>query len=217
MRKLVIAAWAVLGSVLLAVPAAADSPVSLPPLAPGEVLLEVNAFGVARSPATSATLTARISRNAASEEEVRSNVAAAVAQITAAARAAGVPAADIVASPVSTDRSLGSDFYNSADMDLNAVDSMDHGAGQTYYASSGVTIALRSPAAAAALRRTVAAIDGVEVESSTTTARRGGPHAAKRSATPAPTRKPMPPRWGCGSPAYCASPSGPASTRCRWR
>lgn len=162
MRKLVIAAWAVLCSVLIAVPAAADSPATLPPLAPGEVLLEVSAYGVARSPATSAIFTAQIRANAASEEEARRNVTSAVAQITTAARAAGATAADIVAGPVSSDRSF-VDLYNTIDVDMNSAASTDE-ARVAHYAHSTVTITLRNPAAAPALRGTLSAIDGVDVE-----------------------------------------------------
>ena len=57
MRKLLVAGF-VAASSLMMTAAAGHGPVTLPPLAPGEVLLEVNAVGIVATPATSATLTA---------------------------------------------------------------------------------------------------------------------------------------------------------------
>ncbi|MEA3041376.1 MAG: hypothetical protein QOC65_865, partial [Sphingomonadales bacterium] len=89
MRKLIVAAWLAASSLLIAVPAAADSPFSLPPLAPGEVLLEINAVGISQAPASSATISVVISAEEASEAAARRAAATAVQRVTAAARAAG--------------------------------------------------------------------------------------------------------------------------------
>jgi uncharacterized protein YggE len=163
MRTLVIAVWAVLCSLLAAVPAVADSPATLPPLAPGEVLLEVSALGVSRTPATSAVLTLRINSTASTREEARRNAAAAAARVVTAARAAGVAAADIEQAPVTED-SLGMDVYNTAltlDPEGNVVDELP----PSFTATSAVTVVLRNPAGAAPLASRLRAIEGVQLDS----------------------------------------------------
>ena len=77
------------------VPAAAQ-PVSTAPLAPGEILLEVNATGIARTRASQATISATIRSSAASQDEAEALNRDKAARISAAAHAAGVAAADIV-------------------------------------------------------------------------------------------------------------------------
>jgi uncharacterized protein YggE len=159
MRKFMNAASPVLCSLFAAVPATADSPASLPPLAPGEVLLEISAYGVARPPATSATFTARSSADAESDEEARRTVADRIARVTTAARGAGVAAGDILAGPVETDRSYGALYANS--MDMNVTDGFDSGT-PSYSASATVTFVSRTPSAAPGLARSLSAIEGVE-------------------------------------------------------
>ncbi|HEX9932773.1 MAG TPA: SIMPL domain-containing protein [Allosphingosinicella sp.] len=158
MRKLIVAAWLTATSLLVAVPAAADSPVTLPPLAAGEVLLETNAIGIATSPATSARLTIAVSVEGATEAEARRAAAAAVQRVTAAARAAGVAASDIDASAVE----VSSDPYLD-DMMMNAAmeANLTTDASEVHTASATVTIRMRSAAATPALHRTLEAIDNV--------------------------------------------------------
>jgi len=158
MRKSVILAWATATALFAGVPAAADSPAVLPPLAPGEVLLETSGLGIVRTPATSATLIANISVEAASEAEARRMAAAALERVVAAARAAGAAAADIERGEIEVSRAPGYGGMNIVDTDMmNAADFMD--SGETHYASAAVTIRLRSPAGAAALERTIDSIE----------------------------------------------------------
>jgi uncharacterized protein YggE len=168
MRKLVVAAWLGLSSIVAAVPAA--SQVSLPPLAAGEVLLEVSAVGTVRSPATSASIGLAVSAEGASEAEARRNFDATLARVNAAARAAGVAAADIHAAQPT----FGSDPYgmvgNSFDFrDFNVADA-EAAANSTvaeaerFYGHAQVAIRLRNPAAAPALHRRLAEIGNVTVE-----------------------------------------------------
>lgn len=162
MRKLVIAAWVIVASFAASVPAVADSPVSLPPVAAGEVLAEVNAVGIVRSPATSATFTAMISVQRATEAETRRAADEAVRRITAAARAAGAAAADIESSDIRVESDL-TDVYNMAvDMAVeNALGDSPEGSSESYHGSGSVTIQLRNAANGPALQRALRAIDGV--------------------------------------------------------
>jgi uncharacterized protein len=164
MRKSVIAAWAVLCSLAAAVPASADSPVSLPPLAPGEVLLEVNAVGVVRTPATSAVVTANVSAMGTTEEEARRSAQATAARVAAAARAAGVAPGDIAAGEISVDQTLSTDIYA---MNASYEANLAEAAPETHYASAAVVITVRSAAAVTvpALVRTLSAIEHVEAGS----------------------------------------------------
>jgi hypothetical protein len=158
MRKSVVAVWLALSSVVAAVPAAADSPISLPPLAPGEVLLEVGAIGVATSPATSATLTVTIMVEGETEEQARRLADAALARVVAAARAAGVAAADIDSSAADAS-TMSTDLYNAT----YAMGDNGLGATSMSYANAGAVIQMRNPAALPALRRTLSGIEHVSV------------------------------------------------------
>jgi uncharacterized protein YggE len=166
MRKSVILAWATATALFAGVPAAADSPVSLPPLAPGEVLLETSGVGIARTPATSATLTASISVEAETEAEARRKANDVIQRVTAAARAAGVAPADIRIGEVELARNpygYSADL-NASDMTMNTLESMEAPA-ESQYASASVTIHLRTAAAAPGLER---AIDAIEHASAAT-------------------------------------------------
>ena len=165
MRKLVVAAWVAASSLLFAVPASADGPVSLPPLAPGEVLLEVNAAGIVRSPATSATLTATIAVECPTEEEARRLLEEVTQRVTAAARTAGVAAADIDASPPEVSRTVGTDFYG----DMNTIYTTDvvtnayNPDASSAYGSRTVVIQVRNARGVPALRQALNDIENVSV------------------------------------------------------
>lgn len=166
MRKIVVAGWLAASSLVLAVPAAADSPVTLAPLAPGEVLLEVSGVGIARTPATSATITASVSASGETEAEARRNAATALQRISAAARAAGVAAADIEAGTVQVSHDPYADYsgamYENTVSDLNASDSMMNMASASEHrAAASVAIRLRSAAAAGPLQRSLASLENV--------------------------------------------------------
>lgn len=158
MRKLVVAIWLAASSIAVAVPAAADSPVSLPPLAPGEVLLEVNAVGVATTPATSATITVHVSAEGESEEVARRGATAAVARVTAAARA-GIAASDIETREVGL-QAMYDTAYNSMEVDvMNAADSAAFVS--SHMASSAIVVRTRNIARVAALVETLSALERV--------------------------------------------------------
>ena len=161
MRKLIAAAWLAATSLLIAVPASADSPVTLPPLAPGEVLLETNAIGITTSPATSARISLTVSAEAASEADARRAAATAIQRVTAAARAAGVPAADIDASDINVSAAM-SDMYNMT-MDPTEMNAMEaSGMENAHYASATVVIRMRNAGATPALHRSLNAIENVD-------------------------------------------------------
>jgi uncharacterized protein YggE len=84
-------------AILAALPAAAQaaSPVSLPRLAPGEVLLETDGYAVVQTPATSATITTTLYGRGATQAEAVRALQAEVEAFTAAAREAGAGASDI--------------------------------------------------------------------------------------------------------------------------
>jgi hypothetical protein len=73
----------------------AASPVRLPPLAPGEMLLEVDGIAAAFTPAASARFTVYVYGDGASEEEARRSLDAEVRRVTGIARAAGAAPADV--------------------------------------------------------------------------------------------------------------------------
>jgi uncharacterized protein YggE len=79
---------------------AAQSPVSTQPLAPGEVLLEVDALGTVTTRADTATLLVRVEASAAIETEARRATESAADRIVAAASSAGVAASDISRHPI---------------------------------------------------------------------------------------------------------------------
>ena len=160
MRKIVVAAWLAVTAMVAAVPAA--SQISLPPLAPGEVLVEVSGIGVALTPATSAVLNVPVSASADTEAEARRTIEAAVRRVTAAARAAGVAPGDIDAGTIM----MGDDPYlmttNGTDMLLNAADSMaDAAMSGTHYGITTIVIRMRDPRAAAGLQSSAGDIENV--------------------------------------------------------
>ena len=95
MRRLILAAFVALTSTVGAQPAVSSSPVTLPPLAPGEVLLEVGATGTSVRPADRARLVVTGSGRAATAAEARAAADAEIRAATQAARAAGIAADDI--------------------------------------------------------------------------------------------------------------------------
>jgi hypothetical protein len=94
MRAL-IAAAALAAFPLAASASGADAPATVPPLAPGEVLLEVNGLGVVRTPATLAIVTGTVTASGPTLAEARRRLQSEVDRFTGAARAAGVSPADI--------------------------------------------------------------------------------------------------------------------------
>ncbi|HEX8192913.1 MAG TPA: SIMPL domain-containing protein [Allosphingosinicella sp.] len=166
MRKLVVAVWLAVTSLVAAVPAA--SQVSLPPLAPGEVLLELSAVGTARTPATSATLLLNVRVEGESEEAARRALGAALRRVTATARAGGLAALDIEV----TDRGVNSDPYpdstllNAAmvDFDVDMANSTVEPVSESavLHGSATVNLSIRNPAGARDLQRRFAAMEGVD-------------------------------------------------------
>lgn len=82
-------------SVPVEAPALAGETAVEPALAAGEVLVEIDATGRSVAPAHRARLVVTVSGRAATAQDERRDVEAKVARATAAARAAGVAAADI--------------------------------------------------------------------------------------------------------------------------
>lgn len=86
-------------SALLAVPASAIAQVSVPQLAPGEVLLETDGVGRVETPASRATVTSVVSGSGATAEEARRNLEAEIRRVREAARTFGASDADISTGP----------------------------------------------------------------------------------------------------------------------
>jgi uncharacterized protein YggE len=99
MRLVVLGAALALG---LAIPASAETPVSVQPLASGEVLLEVNALAYVTSRADRATLSVLVTAEGADAPAARRATEARLARVVAAVRAAGIAADDIDAGRVTT-------------------------------------------------------------------------------------------------------------------
>jgi hypothetical protein len=99
MRIMFAAAVLAASCVAAAAPGLAASPVSLPQLAPGEVLLEVHGLGIVRTPATSAVISTTLYGRGTSEADAQRSLDAEIQRATAAARAAGAAPADIVLRP----------------------------------------------------------------------------------------------------------------------
>jgi uncharacterized protein YggE len=157
MRKTVVAAWLALSAVIASVPAAADGPISLPPLAPGEVLLEVSAAGTVSTPATSATIAVDVSGDGDDDRAARRMLDERLEQVRAGARAAGAAAADISVGSVRTGTPE-VEFFN--DLGAAGMNTMTSDGGR---ASAAVTIRLRSVAGVEPLRDRLGLIDGVSV------------------------------------------------------
>jgi uncharacterized protein YggE len=162
MRKSVVAAWLALSSIVAAVPAAADSPISLPPLAPGEVLAEVTGLGVATNPATRASIRAAIAAPGDDDAQARRKLDDIMRQVTAAARAAGVAAADI---EIGTPLLSADEYAMTQNMSTFDVGEMNEAAPPARYARMPVTILIRNPRAAAELHATLTGIEHVSVNS----------------------------------------------------
>lgn len=83
------------GAAVAPTAARADSPVTLPPLAAGEVLLEVDGLGIVRTPATFALINAVATGRGTTEAEARRALDAEIQRLTGLARAAGAAPADV--------------------------------------------------------------------------------------------------------------------------
>lgn len=118
---------------------AAAGPVSLPQLAPGEVLLEVNAAARVTSPASSAILTVSLNGRGPTAADARAELRREVERVTAASRAAGAAAADV--------REVGMRSGNTFD------GGMGTGSGNRFWANTQVEIRLRNASAAPGLYR----------------------------------------------------------------
>jgi uncharacterized protein YggE len=99
---------------------AAQGPAATPPLAAGEMLLEVNALGNVTARADRATMTVVITADGATEAEARRDAEAKVRRLTAALRAAGVAEADIRTRPVSTTVNL--ELVTTVDTSMDMAD-----------------------------------------------------------------------------------------------
>lgn len=104
MRLVVLGFALALGAAL---PAAAETPVTVQPLAAGEVLLEVNALAYVTSRADRATLSVMVTAEGADAPAARRATEAKLARVVAAVRAAGIAAEDIDAGRVTTGVSYG--------------------------------------------------------------------------------------------------------------
>ena len=82
--------------------ATAQAPVMAPPLAPGEVLLEVNAVGLVTTRADRATMTFTITGSGETEAAARTATQQSIAEIRAMLRGHGVTDADIRIQPINT-------------------------------------------------------------------------------------------------------------------
>ena len=82
--------------------ATAQAPVMAPPLAPGEVLLEVNAVGLVTTRADRATMTFTITGSGESEAAARTATQQSIAEIRAMLRGHGLTDADIRVQPINT-------------------------------------------------------------------------------------------------------------------
>ncbi|HEX8643509.1 MAG TPA: SIMPL domain-containing protein [Allosphingosinicella sp.] len=159
MRILFAAALLAASSVFAVVPSvAADSPVSVPQLAPGEVLLEVSGLAIVRTPATSAVVRGTLFGRGGSEEEARRNLAAEVQRISTAARAAGAGPADIVVRPVIVSEGITpQDVYQTPPAD-GAADAEPR---EFHAVQSSVVIRLRNAGAARELHSRIAGSDPI--------------------------------------------------------
>ncbi|HEX8525678.1 SIMPL domain-containing protein [Allosphingosinicella sp.] len=157
MRKLAVAVWLGLSSIVAAGPATADGPIVVAPLAPGEVLLEVNAVGIVSTPATAATITVEVAANREAEADALRSASEAVQQVRSAARAAAVAEGDIEAADVET-AIRGADAYGyNVIIEPNAVSEMVLDG----YGSSTITVRVRDVAVVPELQRRFAQIPDV--------------------------------------------------------
>jgi uncharacterized protein YggE len=117
MRLVIIAlSLALAGSAPLVAAASAQSPVSMQPLAAGEVLLEINALGTVSSRADYATLTVTITAGGETEAGARTATETKIREARAALRALGVADAAIVVRPITTSLNPPPDTFEGGDM-----------------------------------------------------------------------------------------------------
>ncbi|HYJ28848.1 MAG TPA: SIMPL domain-containing protein [Allosphingosinicella sp.] len=127
--------------------AIADTPASVPQLAPGEVLLSVNGLGNVRSPATLATVSGSADARGTTEAETRRALQAKVGEMTAAARAAGATADDIRVSE-ETISAVDTDIYTADMADPTAEPRREQ---PRFFGRATVTVRLRNASRAQAL------------------------------------------------------------------
>ena len=144
MRKLIAASLLAAFS-FGSMPAWADGPVSLPQLAPGEVLLEVNGLGIVRTPASSAVVAGTLHGYGPGEAEAQRALEAEVQRITAAARAAGAGTGDITVDRVPVPNESLRIFEVTAPP---AADTAEPPAPRQFGAQATVTVRLRNAARA---------------------------------------------------------------------
>lgn len=142
--------------------AAAEVQVSTPPLAEGEVLLQLNGNGRVTTRADLATFHVQVSASGATEEEARQAAQAIVQRVMQAVRGVGVAAADVDAGRITIGESYDYMGMNAmtADMamDLNAAEETENMAGlyePRKSASSFISIRLRNLARSDDLIRAV--------------------------------------------------------------
>jgi hypothetical protein len=106
--------------------ATAQAPVTTQPLAPGEVLLEVNALGLVTTRADRATMSFTITGSGENAAAARTAVQQNIAEIRAMLRGQGVADADIRVQPITTyDIQTANTVDMNATMDLNAMDTAE--------------------------------------------------------------------------------------------
>ena len=114
-----------------------QAPVSVQPLAAGEVLLEVNALGTVSSRADRATMTVSVSGSGATEAEARAATQAAIRDVRTALRRLGVAETDIRAMPVTTSVMASTMDMMDANMTMDAMDNAASEAGMVTSSASG--------------------------------------------------------------------------------
>ncbi|HYD13815.1 MAG TPA: SIMPL domain-containing protein [Allosphingosinicella sp.] len=129
MRLIIVGlALALTASVPLA--ASTQAPVTIQPLAPGEVLVEVNALGMVTTRADRATLSFTISGYGGTETEARSAVQQNIADVRAMLRSQGIADADIRIQPIAAGTGADMAMTNAsiameeAPADMNAASAM---------------------------------------------------------------------------------------------
>jgi uncharacterized protein YggE len=127
-------------------PPAPPSPVRLPRLAPGEVLVQLYGVGIVDSPPTLAVLKLTAVGHGETPAEARTRLEATIADISAAARAAGAAPGDITVRPI-------------PGRDVHDVDALTFESRQELYAD--VIVSLSDPAAAQPLQDRLTATDAV--------------------------------------------------------
>ena len=145
MRQIIYSALLAASALLAVVPVAAESAVRLPPLAPGEVLLEVDGIGIVRTPATAATVTTVVLGHGGTRREAEQSLAAEVERVRTAARAAGATDADIGVD------STGVDDLTRMVVVADRIEAASEGRDHSVEIANRITIRLRNPGHAAEL------------------------------------------------------------------